>query len=106
MSKIGVVPALINYNLRLESLVHSVTVVDCRAIVFGKELTDGKYSNFFPQIPGARLSACTIPHGPFWGGGGYWTHHHDLEVGGVGFPVVLLGVGYGLQTYPLQCCVH
>ena len=42
LAKIGVVPAFINYNLRHESLVHSVKVANCKAIIFGAELFDGK----------------------------------------------------------------
>ena len=41
MSKAGVVPALVNSSLRQDSLVHSVTVVDCKAVVFGYELAEG-----------------------------------------------------------------
>ncbi|XP_035205863.1 long-chain fatty acid transport protein 1-like [Stegodyphus dumicola] len=40
LSKIGVVPALINSNLRLDPLAHSITVVNCKAVIFGSELTD------------------------------------------------------------------
>jgi solute carrier family 27 fatty acid transporter 1/4 len=39
LSKIGVVPALINTNLRLHPLHHSLAAVDCKAIIYGKELT-------------------------------------------------------------------
>jgi hypothetical protein len=34
----GVVPALVNYNLRADPLLHSITVAKCRAIVFSSEL--------------------------------------------------------------------
>ncbi|XP_054711773.1 long-chain fatty acid transport protein 1-like isoform X2 [Uloborus diversus] len=40
LSKIGVVPALINSNLRLDPLSHSITVVNCKAVIFGSELLD------------------------------------------------------------------
>lgn len=40
LSKIGVVTALINTNLRLTSLVHSLTIVKSQAIIFGAELSD------------------------------------------------------------------
>lgn len=42
MAKIGVEAALINFNLRLEALVHCVTISNAKAVVFGSELTDGK----------------------------------------------------------------
>ncbi|CAL1260944.1 unnamed protein product [Larinioides sclopetarius] len=38
LSKIGVVPALINSNLRLHSLAFSITAVKCKAVIFGAEL--------------------------------------------------------------------
>ncbi|KAF8765033.1 Long-chain fatty acid transport protein 1 like protein [Argiope bruennichi] len=38
LSKIGVVPALINSNLRQQSLAFSITVVNCKAVIFGSEL--------------------------------------------------------------------
>ncbi|KAG7269056.1 hypothetical protein CRUP_003677 [Coryphaenoides rupestris] len=39
MAKIGVEAALINFNLRLEALVHCVTISNAKAVVFGAELT-------------------------------------------------------------------
>ncbi|XP_054158008.1 long-chain fatty acid transport protein 4-like [Oppia nitens] len=40
LAKAGIVTALINTNQRLHQLVHSITVVNCKAIIFGSELTD------------------------------------------------------------------
>lgn len=40
LSKIGVVPALINYNLRLESLVHCLEAAGVRSLLYGLELQD------------------------------------------------------------------
>uniref|UniRef100_A0AAQ5ZF71 long-chain-fatty-acid--CoA ligase n=1 Tax=Amphiprion ocellaris TaxID=80972 RepID=A0AAQ5ZF71_AMPOC len=40
MAKIGVEAALINFNLRLEALVHCITISNAKAVVFGSELTD------------------------------------------------------------------
>uniref|UniRef100_A0A8C1LE81 Arachidonate--CoA ligase n=1 Tax=Cyprinus carpio TaxID=7962 RepID=A0A8C1LE81_CYPCA len=40
MAKIGVEAALINFNLRLEALVHCVNISNAKAVVFGSELTD------------------------------------------------------------------
>lgn len=42
LSKIGVVTALINYNLRQNSLSHSVKISDASAFIFGEELLQGK----------------------------------------------------------------
>lgn len=42
MAKIGIEAALINFNLRLEALVHCVTISNAKAVVFGSELIDGK----------------------------------------------------------------
>lgn len=38
LSKIGVVVPLINTNLRLNSLLHSITVANCNALIFGQSL--------------------------------------------------------------------
>ncbi|XP_050527097.1 long-chain fatty acid transport protein 4-like isoform X2 [Daktulosphaira vitifoliae] len=38
MSKIGIVTALINYNLRLTSLSHSINVASCKCLIYGSEL--------------------------------------------------------------------
>ncbi|KAJ8970900.1 hypothetical protein NQ317_009052 [Molorchus minor] len=40
LSKLGVITPLINTNLRLTSLVHSITVAKTQAIIFGVELTE------------------------------------------------------------------
>lgn len=42
LAKVGVEAALINFNLRHDSLLHCLGVSDSRAIVFGAELADGK----------------------------------------------------------------
>ena len=41
LSKIGVIPALINSNLRKEALMHTIRVANCKAVIFGQELEDG-----------------------------------------------------------------
>ena len=41
LSKIGVVPALINYNLKQKALIHTVQVAKSAAIIFGGELASG-----------------------------------------------------------------
>lgn len=38
LSKIGVIVPLINTNLRLNSLLHSITVANCNALIFGSSL--------------------------------------------------------------------
>lgn len=38
-TKVGVVPALINYNLRGQSLLHSIHSAYCTALIFGAELS-------------------------------------------------------------------
>lgn len=46
LAKVGVEAALINFNLRLDSLLHCVGVSASRAIVFGAELADGEPTSF------------------------------------------------------------
>lgn len=45
LSKLGVITPLINTNLRLTSLVHSLVVAKTQAVIFGTELGDGKLLN-------------------------------------------------------------
>mmetsp|Transcript_16032 Transcript_16032/g.18133 ORF Transcript_16032/g.18133 Transcript_16032/m.18133 type:complete len:87 (-) Transcript_16032:210-470(-) len=40
LSKLGVVPALINTNNKTKPLSHSIEIANCTAIVFGTELSD------------------------------------------------------------------
>lgn len=43
MAKIGVMPALINTNLRLKSLEHCINIVNSKAVIFDGELSEGQY---------------------------------------------------------------
>jgi len=43
LAKLGVITPLINYNLRLNTLVHSVKVGNCQALIFSSEFTEGTY---------------------------------------------------------------
>ena len=42
LAKIGVAPALINFNLRKNPLTHSIKAASCTAVIYGGELLDGK----------------------------------------------------------------
>lgn len=44
MAKIGVEAALINFNLRMDALLHCVTISNAKAVVFGSELMEGEWS--------------------------------------------------------------
>lgn len=43
LSKLGVITALINFNLRQNSLLHSINVAKCQAFIFGEEFADGNF---------------------------------------------------------------
>ena len=43
LSKLGVISALINTNLKNQALVHSITISNSKVIVFGVELKDGRF---------------------------------------------------------------
>lgn len=58
MAKIGVEAALINFNLRLEALVHCVTISNSKAVIFGSELTDGKTTEEFKFRHSSSPSIC------------------------------------------------
>lgn len=40
LAKLGIVVPLINYNLKDQSLLHSITVANAKAVIFGSELLD------------------------------------------------------------------
>lgn len=42
LSKLGVIVPLINNNLRQDSLLHSITVANCNALIYGDAYVDGK----------------------------------------------------------------
>ena len=50
LSKIGVITALINTNLKVESLVHSVTVANAKVLIYGHELTECKFFEMNPYL--------------------------------------------------------
>jgi len=41
LAKLGVVTALINFNLRLETLAHCINSSRSKALIYGSELADG-----------------------------------------------------------------
>ena len=43
-AKLGVVSALINFNLRLETLAHCINSSNSRALIYGSELADGEFT--------------------------------------------------------------
>lgn len=43
LAKLGIITALVNTNLRKDTLIHSITVANSKAIIVGSELIDGKY---------------------------------------------------------------
>ena len=42
LSKLGVITAFVNYNLRSQPLIHSIRVADCLAAIFTADLADGE----------------------------------------------------------------
>ncbi len=55
LAKIGIVTALVNNNLRDKSLLHALTIVDAKALIFEAALSEGKLLstnvNFLLFIP-------------------------------------------------------
>ena len=41
LSYIGVIPALVNHNLRQQALLHTLTVAKCRAVIFSQLQSPG-----------------------------------------------------------------
>jgi solute carrier family 27 fatty acid transporter 1/4 len=72
LSKIGVIPALVNINLRNAPLLHTIKVVNCKAIIYGLELQSAIYEiqdeileqnndnfSFYHSIHGSDMDAIT-----------------------------------------------
>ena len=49
LAKLGVATALINFNLRLDSLMHCISVAKARALIFGTEL-NGEVVLLVPSV--------------------------------------------------------
>lgn len=46
LAKLGIITALVNTNLRKDTLIHSITVANSKAIIVGSELTEGKPTSY------------------------------------------------------------
>jgi len=60
MSKVGIVTALINYNQRMVSLLHSIKVANCTCLIYGAELSSGK--NIGLQLLRLHADVKTVLH--------------------------------------------
>uniref|UniRef100_A0A3Q2QK54 Arachidonate--CoA ligase n=1 Tax=Fundulus heteroclitus TaxID=8078 RepID=A0A3Q2QK54_FUNHE len=66
MAKIGVEAALINFNLRLEALVHCVTISDAKAVVFGSELSDDRLFYIYTSGTTGMPKAAIVVHSRYY----------------------------------------
>uniref|UniRef100_A0A4W6C6B6 Arachidonate--CoA ligase n=1 Tax=Lates calcarifer TaxID=8187 RepID=A0A4W6C6B6_LATCA len=66
MAKIGVEAALINFNLRLEALVHCVTISNAKAVVFGSELTDDRLFYIYTSGTTGMPKAAIVVHSRYY----------------------------------------
>lgn len=57
LSMLGVVPALVNNNLRQQSLLHTLTVAECKAVVFSLQ-TEAAVLEITPQLPAGTQLFC------------------------------------------------
>jgi len=58
LAKLGIVTALINYNLRLETLAHCINSSHSKALIYSAELADGEswYSCQFSSFTAKKLN--------------------------------------------------
>jgi solute carrier family 27 fatty acid transporter 1/4 len=63
LAKIGVVPALINYNLKDEALTHTVQVANCKGLIYGVELAQEVFKIHSNLVNGSILYP-TFSSGP------------------------------------------
>uniref|UniRef100_M3ZH47 Very long-chain fatty acid transport protein n=1 Tax=Xiphophorus maculatus TaxID=8083 RepID=M3ZH47_XIPMA len=66
MAKIGVEAALINFNLRLDALVHCVTISDAKAVVFGSELSDDRLFYIYTSGTTGMPKAAIVVHSRYY----------------------------------------
>nr|QKO28391.1 long-chain fatty acid transport protein 4 [Ctenopharyngodon idella] len=66
MAKIGVEAALINFNLRLEALVHCVNISSAKAVVFGSELTDDRLFYIYTSGTTGMPKAAIVVHSRYY----------------------------------------
>uniref|UniRef100_A0A673X5B8 Very long-chain fatty acid transport protein n=1 Tax=Salmo trutta TaxID=8032 RepID=A0A673X5B8_SALTR len=66
MAKIGVEGALINFNLRLEALVHCVTISNAKAVVFGSELTEDRLFYIYTSGTTGMPKAAIVVHSRYY----------------------------------------
>uniref|UniRef100_A0A8C7JM54 Very long-chain fatty acid transport protein n=1 Tax=Oncorhynchus kisutch TaxID=8019 RepID=A0A8C7JM54_ONCKI len=66
MAKIGVEAALINFNLRLEALVHCVTISNAKAVVFGSELTKDRLFYIYTSGTTGMPKAAIVVHSRYY----------------------------------------
>jgi solute carrier family 27 fatty acid transporter 1/4 len=50
LSKIGIVIPLINHNLKKQSLLHSITIANCTALIYCESLTECEHNNMKKKI--------------------------------------------------------
>ena len=55
LSKLGVITALVNTNLRLKSLKHCITVAESKAVIYGSN-SAGKFKKFVAECRRLRLA--------------------------------------------------
>ncbi|KAL8558160.1 hypothetical protein ACOMHN_035465 [Nucella lapillus] len=58
LSKIGVVSALINFNLRLRPLAHCINVSEAKALIFGGEMSEA-VKDILPELPSSMRLFCS-----------------------------------------------
>uniref|UniRef100_A0A3P9NRN6 Very long-chain fatty acid transport protein n=1 Tax=Poecilia reticulata TaxID=8081 RepID=A0A3P9NRN6_POERE len=66
MAKIGVEAALINFNLRLDALVHCVTISNAKAVVFGSELSDDRLFYIYTSGTTGMPKAAIVVHSRYY----------------------------------------
>uniref|UniRef100_H2M3C3 Very long-chain fatty acid transport protein n=1 Tax=Oryzias latipes TaxID=8090 RepID=H2M3C3_ORYLA len=66
MAKVGIEAALINFNLRLEALVHCIIISNAKAVVFGSELTDDRLFYIYTSGTTGMPKAAIVVHSRYY----------------------------------------
>uniref|UniRef100_A0A3B3QE99 Very long-chain fatty acid transport protein n=1 Tax=Paramormyrops kingsleyae TaxID=1676925 RepID=A0A3B3QE99_9TELE len=66
MAKIGVEAALINFNLRMDALLHCVTISNAKAVVFGSELMEDRLFYIYTSGTTGMPKAAIVVHSRYY----------------------------------------
>uniref|UniRef100_A0A8B9GXL8 Very long-chain fatty acid transport protein n=1 Tax=Astyanax mexicanus TaxID=7994 RepID=A0A8B9GXL8_ASTMX len=106
LAKVGVEAALINFNLRKDSLLHCVEVSGAQGMVFGAELVDGKLFYIYTSGTTGLPKAAIVVHSRFYRISAFGYYSFKLRPDDVIYTCLPLYHSAGNIMGVGQCLVH